>query len=75
MLAQWLEDEKTKEVKAKVESWTEQVVSGKWDDPDRLVPGGEYTLIVSYEGSDADMVIDCERCVLPADFPPPVYIE
>ena len=75
MLVQWLEDEKTKEVKAKVEGWTEQVVPGKGDDPDRLVPGGAYTLIVSYEGSDADMVIDCERCVLPADFPPPVYIE
>jgi len=71
----WLEDEKTKEVKAKVEGWTEQVVPGKGDDPDRLVPGGEYTLIVSYEGPDADMVIDCESCVLPADFPPPVYIE
>ena len=75
LLVQWLEDEKTKEVKAKVEGWTEQVVPGKGDDPDRLVPGGEYTLIVSYEGSDADMGIDCESCLLPADFPPPVYLE
>lgn len=75
MLVQWLEDEKTKEVKATIEGWTEQVVSGEGDDPDRLMPGGEYTLIVSYEGPDADMGIDCESCLLPADFPPPVYIE
>ncbi len=71
----WLEDEKTKEVKATVEGWTEQVVPGEGDDPDRLMPGGEYTLIVSYEGPDADMMMDCERCVLPADFPPPVYFD
>ncbi len=75
ILVQWLEDEKTKEVKATIEGWTEQVVPGEGDDPDRLAPGGVYTLIVSYEGSDADMMMDCERCVLPADFPPPVYIE
>jgi hypothetical protein len=75
MLVQWLDEEKTKEVKAKVEGWTEQVVPGKGDDLDRLLPGGVYTLIVSYEGPDADMGIDCESCLLPADFPPPVYLE
>lgn len=73
MLVRWLKDEKTKEVKATIEGWTEQVVPGAGDDPDRLAPGGKYTFVVSYEGSDADMVIDCEGCILPGDFPPPVY--
>ena len=71
----YLEDEKTTSVRAKLEGWTEQVVPGEGDEPDRLEPGGTYTFLISYEDDQAELLLDCEDCVLPADFPPPVYLE
>lgn len=71
----WLEDEKSMEVEATLEGWTEQVVPGEEDEPDRLMPGGEYSFRLFYEGADADMQLYCDNCTLPADFPPPVYFE
>jgi hypothetical protein len=71
----YLEDEKSTSVQADLEGWTEQVVPGEGDEPDRLEPGGTYSLTIFYEGEDAELLLDCEDCKLPADFPPPVYLE
>lgn len=71
----WLEDEKTTSVRAKLEGWTEQVVPGEGDEPDRLGPGGTYSFLIFYEDANAELGLDCENCILPADFPAPVYLE
>jgi hypothetical protein len=71
----WLEDEKSTTVKATLDGWTDQVVPGGEGEPDRLEPGGTYTVTVSYEDSDAEMQLDCLNCILPAEFPAPVYFE
>ncbi|MGD2162692.1 MAG: hypothetical protein PVG04_06335 [Anaerolineales bacterium] len=75
IVVQWLEDEKSTIVRATMEGWTDQLVPGDEDEPSRLEPGGSYTMTVFYEGSDAEMQLDCIDCVLPADFPPPVYLD
>jgi hypothetical protein len=74
-VVQWLEDEKSTTVRATMEGWTDQVVPGDEDEPDRLAPGGTYSMNVVYEGSDAELLLDCYDCVLPAEFPAPVYLE
>ncbi len=71
----YLEDEKTTSVRAKLEGWTEQVVPGMGDEPDRLEPGGTYTFTIDYEDAKAELLLDCADCVLPADFSAPVYLE
>ena len=75
IVEKWIEEDKAKEVRARLDGWTEQVVAGEGDQPDRLAPGGVYTVSVIYEGSDALLTFDCIDCVLPADFPPPVYLQ
>jgi hypothetical protein len=73
ILVEWLDDERTKEVHAAVDGSTDQVIPGEGDEPDRLAPGGKYTVTIVYEGSDAEMIVECSDCALTADFPPPVY--
>ena len=75
IVPRWLEDEKSITVRGTLEGWTEQIISGNDIEPDRLAPGGAITVTTFYEGSDAELYLECLDCTLPADFPPPVYLE